>query len=158
MGLIDLWYQIHTTCDDGQSRDYLTQRWFPHGIYYPLDNVYRSLSKGLYHGKHGILDMEDGPIIVTILFEYRYQFQHESVVLGLGHNKPMFDKILVDVPDTLDTVQIIDQDIVQTISEKCDTRLVPGALVEFDHFLDNDIAHSIEVVRGEFFHGINQRE
>jgi hypothetical protein len=102
--------------------------------------------------------MEDGPIIVTILFEYRDQFQHEPVVLGLGHNKPMFNKILVDVPDTLDTVQIIDQDVVQTVPEKRDTRLVPSALVEFDHFLDDDITHGIEVVRGEFVHSINQRE
>jgi hypothetical protein len=70
----------------------------------------------------------------------------------------MFNKILVNVPDTLDTVQIIDQDVVQTVPEKSDTRLVPGALVEFNHFLDNDIAHSIEVVRGEFVHSINQRE
>jgi hypothetical protein len=122
------------------------------------DGFGRSLSKGLYHGKHGILDMEDGPIIVTILFEYRYQFQDEPVVLGLGNNESMFDKILVDVPDTLDAVQIIDQDVVQTVPEKSDTRLVPGALVEFDHFLDNDIAHSIEVVRGEFVHSINERE
>jgi len=122
------------------------------------DGFGRSLPKGFYHGKHGILNMEDGPIIVTILFEYRDQFQHEPVVLGLGHNKPMFNKILVNVPDTLDTVQIIDQDVVQTVPEKSDTRLVPGALVEFNHFLDNDIAHSIEVVRGEFVHSINQRE
>ena len=91
---------------------------FGRGIYHFRPDYSGGGRGRLQDGKHGILQMKNGTVIVAVLFQNSGQFVHERRHDGRRHGQFFrHDKMPKDAPDTLNAVQIVNENVVQTIPE-----------------------------------------
>ena len=68
-----------------------------------------------------MFQMKNGPVIVSVLFENSRHFMHQTYdsgrILGRISNPLILYKVLENIPYTFNSIQIINQNVVQSVPE-----------------------------------------